>query len=394
MFSVDGSALCAVVFLGIFLFMFLRRKRLWVYEKPFLYCSSFLGFRGKERSLRESLLPFPRIFEACSLLAFLIAFIDPHFLIREDPIGRNPMSNLNQEKRKNIKIPTEGIAIYLVLDQSSSMKKELCVEFPDGRVLRRSRMEHLKRFTRDFIAGDDMLGIRGRSNDMIGLIAFARAAHVLSPLTLDHRHILECLSRFETVDSQEEDGTAIGYALFKAVNLVVAARYFCHDLLSEGKPAYEIKNTILILVTDGLQGVNVLDQDHRYRAMEVPDAAHYAREKGVRLYIVNIEPQILQERFSMEREELQYATEITGGRFYVTDRKKSLQDIYREIDLLEKSVLPGGKEASVSAEESVPGKDPKEMWRRFSLYPHFIVLGMFCLFAALILDNAFLRRVP
>ncbi|MFT5318789.1 MAG: Ca-activated chloride channel family protein, partial [Chlamydiales bacterium] len=300
----------------------------------------------------------------------------------------------DEEKIEEVEVPTKGIAIYLVLDQSSSMGQKVRVELSGGRVVKMTRLDYLKQVSRDFIQGSDGSSLDGRKNDMLGLVGFARVAQVLCPLTLQHDYLMEKLSKLNIYSDESENGTAIGYAIFKTANLIAATEHYAKDLIKEGKPSYEIENTVIVIVTDGIQETNPLDRSHRYRAMSIPDAARYAEEKGVRLYVVNIEPMIRQKEYSREREELEYAASITGGRFFVADHNSSLQQIYQDIDRLEKSELPQGKKVQAVVEEIVLEREDSENWQRVSFYPFLIGMGMFCFFTALILDSTYLRRVP
>ncbi|MFM8816862.1 MAG: aerotolerance regulator BatA, partial [Phycisphaerales bacterium] len=72
----------------------------------------------------------------------------------------------------------EGIAIELVVDRSSSM---LAMDF-EVKARRADRLTALKDVAARFVLGGGGLG--GRPGDLIGLVAFARFADSLSPLTL------------------------------------------------------------------------------------------------------------------------------------------------------------------------------------------------------------------
>lgn len=366
-----------VVFSSISLFVWLRWRKKDL--EPALRYSDISVFL-RTKSLRQRLSSLPTTLLFVALLFFLLAFVDIRIFLEEEP---QPSSEESLEGK--IQVPEEGHAIYLILDQSGSMKKEMIIEIEDKIKMRVPRMEHLKKISKEFIQGDPSSGLAGRSNDLLGLIAFARVAHISSPLTFDHAYLIEQLETLKTVGREEDDGTAIGYAIFKTANLIAATKHFSRELLEKEKPSYEITNTIAILITDGLQHGNPLDREHRYRAMSVLDAAHYAREMGVRFYIVNIEPKIREERYAMECGELQYAAEVTGGKFYVADSTFSLREVYQEIDTLEKSILP--------KKQVMQSSLPKQM-RRFSLYPYFIVFGMLALFFSVGLETVVLRRVP
>lgn len=347
---------------------------LWKWKKhfasPHLYFSDVKALEGNAISPKWANLP--KTLSYLSLLSFILAFPDPRLLI--DRLRENP----NDE---SVKSPAEGIAIYLVLDQSGSMAEEL------SSITRQTKVDLLKQVTKQFIAGDPNTGLHGRPNDLIGLISFARGAHVMAPLTLDHAAILSELATFAPVPERDQDGTSIGYAIFKSANMISATKHYAQELIDKGEPAYTIKSTIMILITDGMQDPNPLDKGKRLRNMDIPEAAAYAKEQGIRLYIVNIEPKMALEEFAPNRHIMQRAAELTGGKFYMVDGSTNLEKIYREIDSLEKSTLPPGVQQL--------NKDQRpDLYRRFSFAPYLIGLGLFLLFTSLMLDATLFRRVP
>ena len=103
---------------------------------------------------------------------------------------------------------TEGIAIQLLVDVSSSM--DMTVRDSDGK--NRSRMEVAKEMVERFIAGDNET-LDGRSEDLIGLITFARYADTRSPLTFGHAALLQIVRDLNVQERPNEDGTAYGDAL-------------------------------------------------------------------------------------------------------------------------------------------------------------------------------------
>lgn len=367
-FEIDIKALIASLAVGA-LFYFLRQ---WQsnFAVPCLYFSNLEAFKESSGKSRWSTLP--RRLNQLALFAFILAFLDPRLFID------NPASPSNQSQ----KIPTEGIAMYLVLDQSGSMTEKVFGE--RGSI---KKVDLLKQVTKKFVEGDTQTGLNGRPNDLIGLIAFARAAHVLSPLTLDHAAILAELAKFAPIGEMDQDGTSIGYAIYKSANMIAATKHYAQELVDKGEPAYTVKSTIMILITDGMQDPNPLDKGKRLRNIDVPEAAAYAKEHGIRLYIVNVEPKLATEEFTPYRHLMQRAAELTGGKFYMVDGSTNLEGIYRDIDALEKSSLP-------ESLQSLSKDHRPDLYHRVSFYPYLIGLGLIFLFAALLLDATVLRRIP
>lgn len=379
-FALNLPALAAAAIFSCAIYMLWR----WLggFSEPHLKFSDMQGFMPAKNSWRVSLAVWPRNLMWLALLSFILAFVDPHLFL---PRTRQP--NHTQDQNKFLP-PTEGIAIYLVLDQSGSMAEEVQVYDPSGARKRMTKINLLKQVTKQFVSGDPSLGLPGRPDDMIGLIAFARGASVLSPLTLDHEAILKQLSKFNVVGNKDQDGTAVGYAIFKATSLIAATKYYAQELIAKGEPAYTVKNSIIILITDGLQDPNPLDQGKRLRNIDIPGAAEYAKEQGVRLYFVNVEPRMALEEFAPNRRQMQRSAELTGGKFFLMNNATNLEQIYAEIDQLEKSQLPAQPPKAIERDQR------PDLYRRISFYPYLIAFGLLSLLAAVVLEATVLRRVP
>jgi len=348
------------------------------FQKPHVKFSNLRPLMESGSSRKQTYAALPRYLLIFTLILFSVAFLDPHYYAEKAP----------QEKKEapiqQVNIPSEGIAIYLVLDQSGSMSGEV-------KVRRRTvtKMDLLKDVTKAFVQGDKQQGFRGRPQDMMGLVTFARGAEVLAPLTLDHQSIVDHLNKLQYTKDIELDGTAIGYAIYKTANLIAATRHYAQELEGEGKPAYTIKSSVMILVTDGLQAPNPLDKDKEFRNVELLDAAEYAKEQGVKVYVINVEPRIASKEFSAHRSLMKKITELTGGKFYMVDNTINLSRIYAEIDRLEKSPLP------LETQYITPPKSMQpQLYRRVSFYPYLVGLGMLCIFLSIFLETRVFRRVP
>src|SRR2546426_10037454 len=132
-----------------------------------------------------------------------------------------------QTGRHEEEVLTEGIDILLTVDTSGSMRTE------DFRP--KNRLEVAK----------DVVGrfVRGRRNDLMGLVVFAANAYTRCPLTLDYGVLLDLLSQVD-IASREEDGTAIGMGLATAVARLKDARG---------------KSKVIILLTDGRNNRGQID---------------------------------------------------------------------------------------------------------------------------------------
>lgn len=328
---------------------------------PSLAFSKALDLR--QVTWRVRLSSFPGKLHLFAFIFFSLAFIDPHVLTPRAGRGQNNVFPLSS-------IPTEGLAIYLALDRSGSMAEPV-----EGGI---SKIDLLKRVTQQFILN--------HPSDLIGLVSFARVPQVLAPLTLDHGALLRQLNQIESVKRSDEDGTAIGYAIYKTANLVSTTRRFVNDPEQKGKPPYTIKGAVVIVVTDGFQDPSRLDWGNRLRTLELDDAAAFSKNENVRLYVINIDPSLSTQQYAPQRRQLQRITDLTGGKFYLVSDSQALEDIYREIDRLEKG--------RIEQKVQVLSKDEKVDYHRYSLYPFFIAMGLLSLLLSLVLEMAVLRRVP
>lgn len=321
-------------------------------------------------SWRSRLFSLPKKLQWAALVCFMIAFMDPHFLFPKSP-------NTQLQSQPLHALPTEGLAIYLVLDQSGSMAEAVEAIGKNGQAEKIPKIDLLKRVTQQFILD--------HPSDLIGLVSFARVPKVLVPLTLDQKTLLKQLDQIQVAQTSEEDGTAMGYAIYKTAHLLAMTRHFANDVQQEARPPYTIKSAVMIVVTDGFQDPSRLDQGNRLRTMELDDAAAYAKKQNIRLYVVNIDPALATAEYAPQRRQLQTITASTGGQFYMVSNAQDLQDIYAKIDRLEKG--------SISQEANIQTIDTKSAYTRFSTYPFFIFLGLSCIFLAFVL-NMMIREIP
>lgn len=348
------------------LFYFLFKRRFFDFPKPSIAFSNLEALLETD-SWRTRYINLPRRLYQGAIALFLLAILDPHFVAKQ---GRVIAENQNARTA----IPTEGIAIYLVLDQSGSMAQKVSIINADGNRQSLPKIDLLKQVTAPFILH--------RPNDLIGMIAFARVPKVLVPLTLDQQTLIRQLQRLQVVQNQDEDGTAMGYAIFKAANLIAATRHYAQELNQTGTSTqYEIKSAIIVVVTDGLQDPSALDRGNKLRTMELDDAAEYAKEQNVRVYIINIDPSFSAEEYAPHRRQMEAITHLTGGQFYLTDDNRGLKEIYASINALEKGKIP----------QTAP---PLAEIRTFSFYPWLIAAGLFLFFAALLLKAFIFRSIP
>ncbi len=156
-----------------------------------------------------------------------------------------------QRAHSRTEVTANGIDIVLGLDVSGSMQ---ALDFlVDNR--RVNRIEVVKSVVSKFI--DE------RPSDRIGLIAFAAAPYLVSPLTLDHDWLQQNLERVSTALAGE-DGTAIGSAIAASVNRLRTTN---------------AKSKVVILLTDGMNNTGKISP---------LAAAEAAKAMGVKVYTIGV----------------------------------------------------------------------------------------------------------
>lgn len=296
---------------------------------------------------------------------FLLAFIDP----RIDSFKK-------KEYQENEQLLShEGLAIYLVLDQSGSMGGHIIHEISEENVQFPTKLELLKAMSQQFI--------KQRKGDMIGLVAFSRTAQVLVPLTLDHEALLKSLKELQVESRTNQNATAIGYAIYKTALLISATRDFAKKNSNEGEVAYDIKGGVMILITDGFQNPHPEDKGNALRSIGLEEAAQKAQSENIHLYIISIEPSINESRYEAHRNLMQRSAEVTGGQFFTAENPNVLPDIFKRINSLEKSSF------------QMDLSDNSRIYiRYFSFYPYLIFAGLISVTVAIICQTVLFRKAP
>jgi Ca-activated chloride channel family protein len=290
--------------------VFLRMRQ----GRTALRFSSVEEFYRAGSSLRQQLLVLPAICRIVALLLLVIALARPQF-------GVERVVDVSQ-----------GIAIEMVVDRSTSMGEQMSYE---GSTL--TRLDVVKRVFRDFVTGDGK-ELSGRPNDMIGMVSFARYADTTCPLTLSHDTLTEFLDTVDLARERSEDGTAIG----DGVALAAARLHTAEESLARQSAAerrYNIRSKVIILLTDGRN--NAGDRS-------VEQAAALAAEWGIKIYAIGVGGrgvsafETIFGRFNLagpqvDSASLELLAKKTGGIFRMAEDAESLRSIYEEIDQLEKS---------------------------------------------------------
>lgn len=279
---------------------------------------SFIPLPFKKKSLKCRVSELGNISFAIALFLLLLAFASPFTSFIENKTALD-----SNYPKKNPAIQS-GIGIYLVIDKSSSMKGQAPItQKGDGS---QTKIAFVKQIAQDLV--------RKRGNDAIGLVTFARSASILSPLTIDDKALISQIATIEPVISEREDGTAIGYALYKTANLIVSANYFTQRQKKTKKPAFQMTNEVIVILTDGLQSPHPGDRSNPYRFIPLDDALSFAIDRGIKVFYVAVDTALKNPQFSNEIKKLKSSISRTGGAFILLDQDQNLQELFSFIEKL------------------------------------------------------------
>lgn len=260
-----------------------------------LKISSVKGFKAAP-SVLPKLKPVLFVLRMLALSAMIVALARPQ---------STDVTNKTRTSR--------GIDIVMAIDVSGSML---------AKDLKPNRMEALKRVASEFV--------EERPNDRIGLVVYAAESYTKTPVTSDKAVVLEALKGVK-YDNVLQDGTGIGVGLATAVNR-----------LKDSKA----KSKVVILLTDGVNNAGFIDPRM---------ASEIAKEYGIRVYTIGIgtngmaefpyaiapNGQFLFRMMQVEIDEklMKEIAATTNGKYFRATSNKSLENIYNEINKLEKTEI-------------------------------------------------------
>ena len=258
-----------------------------------------------------------------------------------------------QEGKKRTEILTQGVDIVLAIDTSGSMQA-LDFKKNNDQV---TRLSVVKDVVAEFI--------KSRKMDRIGMVVFGANAFTQCPLTLDQNILLSFIDKLKI--GMAGDATAIGSAIG------ISARRL-KDLKSKSK--------IIILLTDG-----------RNNAGEISplEAAEIAKSLDIKVYTIGVGKRgkapflvdsifgkrLIYQNVDIDEKVLKKISKMTDAKYFRATDLNSLKNIYKQIDLLEKS--------------DVKVLDHSEYKELYSL---FLIPGIILLLIEIIFSNTFLRRLP
>ena len=213
-----------------------------------------------------------------------------------------------QTKNEEQRAEGEGVDIVLCIDVSGSMTAQ---DFTPN------RMEAAKAVANSFV--------ERRLTDRIGVVIFSGESFTQCPLTTD-KAVLK--SAIETIrNGLLEDGTAIGDGLSTGI-----------DRLRNSKS----KSKVVILLTDGENNGGLIGPDN---------AKEIAKAFGIKVYTIGVGTEgyapypvktdlgviMQQQKVTIDEKLLKAIAGETGGQYFRAKDNVGLQNIYTEIDRLEKS---------------------------------------------------------
>lgn len=295
--------------LGLVLVPLLAAWWLWRYRKQdaAVQHSDIAVFDGMGKSLRVRLRWLPYALRCVAVGAMVVALA-------------RPQSSLSRQE-----MTVEGIDIVMAMDISGSMLAE---DF------RPNRLEAAKKVAAEFI--------EGRKSDRMGLVVFAGQAFTQVPLTVDHHVLLQQLGSVKS--GVVRDGTALGDGLATAINRIKDS---------------EAKSKVIILLTDGVNNQGSVDP---------MSAAEICKLYGIRLYTIGVGSlgkapypfrdqmgRVHYQNIDVEIDEplmRQMAETTDDGRYFRATNRKALQEIFFQIDEMEKSKIDVTQYAQTKDEQA------------------------------------------
>ena len=291
-----------------FLLALIPRVILWNYFNKnkinnsirFSNTNAFEGINNFYSILKSSL----KIMRLVSLVLIIIALARPQVIDTSTRVKTN-----------------SGIDIIMAIDVSASML---------AKDLKPNRLDALKNVANEFI--------KNRVSDRIGLVEYAGESYTKTPLTTDKSIILQSLREIK-YNNIIEGGTAIGMGLATSVNRIKDSK---------------AKSKVIILLTDGVNNAGFIDPI---------TAAELAKEFQIKIYSIGLGTNGLalspvgidvrgkfnyaNVQVEIDEKLLTQISEMTGGKYFRATDNNRLEEIYSDINKLERTEIEEFKYYSV-----------------------------------------------
>jgi Ca-activated chloride channel family protein len=295
----------------------------WIHGSTKVSIPTLNTFKGFINSIKAYFIHLPILLRLIGLFFLIIVIARPQ---------QNRDFNTNYN---------EGIDIILCMDISTSM---LANDFNPN------RLEAAKDVAYNFVGE--------RKQDRIGFVAFNGQALTICPLTTNYQILQNLIKEINTESLGGEGGTAIGSGIATSVNRLKNSK-------SSSK--------IVILLTDGSNNAGI----------EPLDAAEVAKTLGVRVYTIGMGASLKADvptgqtnggifTFGFADTDIDEPTmteiaSITNAKYFRASDSKSLENVYKEIDKLEKT----------RTSENKFKPNPKELYLPYLLIAFFIFVFEF-----------------
>ncbi|MDE6717051.1 MAG: VWA domain-containing protein [Muribaculaceae bacterium] len=300
----------------------------WRNSNPSMGLSTISPFRKIGGTWKVTLMHFCFLLQLAAIAAVIVALARPQ----------------THDSERSSRV--EGTDIVLCLDISTSM---LATD------LAPTRFQAAKDVARKFV--------NQRPDDNIGLVVFSGESLSLMPLTADKTALINAVSSVEM--GALNDGTAIGDGLSSAINRLISGK---------------AKSKSIILLTDGTNNAGDVAPS---------TAAQIAKQKGIKIYTIGVGTngsiQITDPygfstttmETKIDEQTLKNIADLTNGKYFRATDSKMLNEIFQEIDSLEKTTLDVDKYV-FTEEDFMP-------W---------ILIALAALSLRLLIRYTVLRRIP
>ncbi len=259
-------------------------------NNPSMRLTTIAGVKGVKPSWRVRYRPLLVWLRMIGLAGIIIA------------LARPQSSNTTES------IDSEGIDIVLSMDISGSMLAE---DFKPNRI------EAAKKVALSFVDQ--------RPTDRVGLVIFSGESFTQCPITIDHHVLKEQIAGVKS--GMLQDGTSIGMGLATAVQSLRNAKG---------------KSRVIILMTDGVNNTGLIDPA---TALEI------AKAYKIRVYTIGVGSmgqalspvqtptgiQMAMAPVQIDEPLMKKIAGETGGKYFRATDNRSLDNVYKEIDQLEKT---------------------------------------------------------